>query len=269
MAPSKEMKELRDWLDEKFARSKEQVAEVREALDNTTAALQHNIDIMEGDIHELKIGSDKTKSDVKTHEAQIAALKEQIVVMDIKSRRQNLKFTGISEEVDKSTKECLLAFLQDTLKLNAAEIPITSVYRVGKLGQLKTRSKAKQRPRPIIATFGNLDQVNEIKQAAYRRPKGSKGGVEPDLPKEMAEARQAVYLNIIKPAKQAGKNIKWIRNSLYVDGKLVYNTSTTADKSSAPAVPVPVATTSTCTSARGWRDGSENESGTSPGNSNK
>ena len=224
MAPSKEFKELKEYLEGKFADTRQQISVLTESLDSTTAALQHNLDILEHDVHELKEDRDEMRSTIKACERRVSQLNEQVTAMEIRSRRQNLKFTDISEESNKSAEVCLSNFIKENLKIDMNSIKITSAFRVGKMSYPttpSTRSKAKQRPRPIIASFSDLNQVKLIKQAAYSRPKGSKGGVEPDLPKQIVEARQAAYIKFIKPAKQAGKKIKWIKDSLYIDGRLV------------------------------------------------
>ena len=203
MAPTKEFRELKEYLEGKFTDTKRQISELTESLDKTTAALQHSVEVIENDIHELQTDRDKMRSHIETQERRIGELTEQVLALDLRSRRQNLKFTDVTEELNQSPEKCLIKFLQEALKLDTTKLQITSAFRVGKLSYA-TRS-AVQRPRPIIASFGDLDQVRMIKQAAYSRPKGSKGGIEPDLPKQMAEARQAAYVKFIKPAKREGK----------------------------------------------------------------
>ena len=155
MAPTKEFRELKEYLEGKFTDTKKQISELTESLDKTTAALQHSVEVIENDIHELQTERDKMRSHIETQDRRIGELTEHVLALDLRSRRQNLKFTDVTEELNQSPEKCLIKFLQEALKLDTTKLQITSAFRVGKLSYA-TRS-AVQRPRPIIASLGDLD----------------------------------------------------------------------------------------------------------------
>ena len=91
------------------------------------------------------------------------------------------------------------------------DIELQRVHRLGKA----TRERAS--PRPIIARFLRYPDVTLVKKAAYKRSKGSKGGVVDDIPRKWHKIRKE-KASIVKDARAKGKKVYWRKDILYVDG---------------------------------------------------
>ena len=68
--------------------------------------------------------------------------------------------------------------------------------------------------------------IQAILNSAVKKPKGTKGGVRPDLPAKWAETRRDLYKNFVVPARKlkcpAGPvKVKWFQDQLELNGKKV------------------------------------------------
>ena len=183
----------------------------KEELSLKVSTIEKSVDILEGEVFDLKNVIDKLLQDKSILEEMISNLENDILQMDAYSRRENLLFFGLPEPADEDTEKTLRNFIKVDLKLKDEEIEFQRVHRLGKT------STGKKSPRPIIARFLRYPDVEMVKEAAYKRRKGSKGGVTEDIPWKWYKARKEKAA-LVKDAKASGKRVRWKKDILYIDG---------------------------------------------------
>ena len=93
--------------------------------------------------------------------------------------------------------------------------------RTDRVPQKKTENEEITKPRPILARFLRYRDVEKIMNRAFKRPKGSKGGVSQEIPYDWLQERKK-FDNTIKRAKIEKKKVRWTtRNKLYIDSVLI------------------------------------------------
>lgn len=102
------------------------------------------------------------------HQETERALRDKIEDLENRSRRNNLRFVGIPENI---TGDDLLTFLTtDMLQALGIDLPpdLRSIERVHRIGPPNPPGEGNRRPRPVIARYLNWSGKERILQA-YRR----------------------------------------------------------------------------------------------------
>ena len=148
--------------------------------------------------NELKEGAKFNKielSDVKrdTNKAQFDTekLRKQVLYLEAYSRRENLKFAGILENIPEgqqmeNTKELVYEFLEKELKIANPRDRI-EFHRIHRLGKPSWKG-----PRLIIARFPRFSDQEEVLSQARANPRLKEKDlyVYDDLPKDLYDLRK-------------------------------------------------------------------------------
>ena len=94
-----------------------------------------------------------------TH-VQVKLLQYKSIDAKARSRRSNLIFRGLSEELGEEPVSIIKSLLCDKLKLDADEIYIQRAHRIGRLEQRRRFGDAKHRP--IIVAFRDFQDKETV-----------------------------------------------------------------------------------------------------------
>lgn len=205
---------------------KSQKKKLEKNVEELEAGMQYNDD----DISDLQRDNKKLENDVYE-------LKKQLMYMENYSRRENLKFFGVQENIDPSysgndmdegssrqygtlenTKEVLYQFLEEQLKIERPreKIEFQRVHRLGKPNPLKSR--------PIIARFLRFSDREFVMEQARKHLKDDENlHVFDDIPKELYDLRKE-QIQKLKKARQRGYTAYFSKahpDKLFVNGKYV------------------------------------------------
>jgi len=224
-----------------------------ENLNKSVASIKESLAIIEKDVEALKEKTKKTSQkvndleesvdyndqdisdlqrDVKGLQHEVDNLKMQLLYQEHYSRRENLMFIGIQEEVGtqgdeenstvsnqntENTKEIIYNFMEQELQIQNARsrIEFQRVHRVG-----KERGK---KSRPIIAKFLRYCDREEVLFKARKLLKGKTYSVFEDMPKELYELRKA-QLKKRQNAKERGDTAYFSKkypDKLFINGKFI------------------------------------------------
>ena len=143
--------------------------------------------------------------------------KERAIKLESHSRRNNLIFYGVPEEVNETsvkTESLLYSFLEDEMKLKEDDIDGISIERAHRLGK---RNANGEKPRPIIAKF-SFHKNKELILSNARSLAGTVFGISQDFPREIVEIRRGL-VRVLKDAKKEGRDAKLVYDKLYINGQ--------------------------------------------------
>ena len=191
-------------------------------LEKKVTDLEESVKFNEEDISELRI-------DTKKNEVEIEEVRKQVLYLETYSRRENIKFVGIAEEIKntqdadrlsqqtENNKEVIYQFMEEHLKIEGARdrIEFQRIHRLGKPVAGKSR--------PIIARLLRYTDKELIMDQARKNLKGKHFSIFDDIPKELYEARKK-QLKKFKEARDKGKSVYFSKahpDKLFIDGKYV------------------------------------------------
>jgi len=143
--------------------------------------------------------------------------KERAIKLESHSRRNNLIFYGIPEEVNetsKKTESLLYSFLDNELKIKEDDIDGVWIERAHRLGK---RNASGEKPRPIIAKF-SFYKNKELILSNARTLAGTVFGISQDFPREIVELRRGL-VRVLKDAKKEGRDAKLVYDKLCINGQ--------------------------------------------------
>ena len=147
-------------------------------------------------------------------QGQIDALTSKNLYLESYSRRENIKFFSIPEDVGEDTEEILREFMERDLGYhNARSVELQRVHRIN-------RGNNVSGPRPIIARFLRFKNVEEI-FALGRRLEGTGYQMFRDLPQEIIKRRRE-QMPTLKKARRNGLKASFSRSQpdkLFINGK--------------------------------------------------
>ena len=191
-------------------------------MDTTVNQVEQSCKFISQENDDRKKELDKAKSEIKTLksnckslEDKSAKLETKVVDLESRSMRDNLLFCGIDESGEHENCERLIKQVcVDHLKMpEAKDMLIDRAHRLGVLKPNKTR--------PTVAKFHYYGQKEAVKSRPYDRAeelKQAKLGIGMQWP-QVREAKKALY-PIMQKEKQNGKDVKMIRDNLYINGTL-------------------------------------------------
>ena len=220
------------------------IEETISRLDSEVKVLNNQQKKLKKNVEELQEGMEYTEDDIsdlqrdnKKLENDVYELKKQLMYMENYSRRENLKFFGLLENIDASlnsmnveeglprqhdasenTKEIIYKFLEDQLKIDRprGKIEFQRVHRLGKPNPQKSR--------PIIARFLRYSDRELVMEQARKHLKDSETlHVFDDIPKELYDLRKE-QIKKLKEARQRGHTAYFSKahpDKLFVNGKYI------------------------------------------------
>lgn len=194
----------------------EEIKDIR----NSQEFAHHNIVTLQKSNQDLQ-------NTVKTLDEQIHAiskenktLKETMLDLQTRSMRDNLIFSGISEQTPDNPENLIKNFMKAQLKIPPDTVQNITFHRVHRLGKPSTKG-----PRPIIAKFEHFKQ-KELVRSRGRELKGTSFGLNEQYPHEINERRKVLY-PILKENRQNNRRASIIVDKLYIDGQLFRNSKIT------------------------------------------
>ena len=159
---------------------------------------------------------DSTDKLLQSHAQKLDVLLYKSINMEARGRRNNLIFWGLTERLKYDCSELLLSFLEDELEIDTTGMCIDRAHRLGR------RVNGYDPRRPMIVRFRDYTDTERILQQAYKL-RGTRFGVDRDYPKEIAEARRALYACTEAREARARRSKVQIRYParLFIDGQLV------------------------------------------------
>jgi ribA/ribD-fused uncharacterized protein len=189
-------------------------------LHNELKDLQSSLEFSQAEIKDLQSSSISMKADITTLQQENQGLKDQlqesakhIEVLEDKvdymenySRRDNLKFGGISESKGENCEEVLKLFLTNVLKITG-DIVFERVHRIGSADS----------NRDIIARF---HQYNDRRKVWEKRKElqGTKFTIREDFSSRLLKCRSLLY-PYLNAAILAGKKASYRYDKLCIEGK--------------------------------------------------
>lgn len=200
-----EIDQLKLWLSDKFENSTKESDDQNKKIDS----LINRFDKYEEQLFEVIITVSKLEKENVDLREENQKMKTQMNEIDARTRARNLRF-HIPDDEKNTPLQTVGEFISNNLKVEDKK-PLNA-RRI-----ITTNPASKKRTTQIVAQFMNEQDASVIKSAAYKRPKGSRGSVEDDLPIEWAQIRKSAYETHVKPAKAQSKKIRWFGDKLFID----------------------------------------------------
>ena len=218
--------EMNRKLDLVLARMEEiyTIKEKQKQLEKVNADLEKSLEFAHESIKILAVRVDTQAKTISELEKGVNNLrksasfeKERAIKLESHSRRNNLIFYGVPEEVNETsikTESLLYSFLEDEMKLKEDDIDGISIERAHRLGK---RNANGEKPRPIIAKF-SFHKNKELILSNARSLAGTVFGISQDFPREIVEIRRGL-VRVLKDAKKEGRDAKLVYDKLYINGQ--------------------------------------------------
>lgn len=203
--------ELRAYLDEQFAKINADNEAQTEALNQ----IKDRLDALESDTFDVHAMCAELKEENGRLKKEVQDMKWQLDQVDAYTRLDNLRFYNIPEKATENTEDVLITFIENNLQLDTKHMQFSVVHRLGPVTNANNRGG-----RCILARFLRRVDVNKVKAAAVKL-RGTKFGISEDLPASWAEIRRQAHPAIVRPAREAGKRVRWRGRKLFVDGREV------------------------------------------------
>ncbi|KAK3092329.1 hypothetical protein FSP39_001358 [Pinctada imbricata] len=168
---------------------------------------------LENDLKEQKCAITEIRKGinmVKNESDSVRDLEEKVTDLRCRSMKQNLIFTGLSNESrSEDTETKLRDFLYEQLEIDG-HIEFGNVHRFGRF--------VRGRDRPIVARFLYHNDMLNVKHNAYKL-KGTRYGISEQFPQEVENRRKQLY-PVMKRHKNAGDKVTLVRDRLYINNEL-------------------------------------------------
>lgn len=189
-----------------------------EALKDKTSTMEKTANEFDTGLNNLNAEVQELHKKIDEKEEEIQAVNDRYLYLEVYSRRENLRFLGISESAstEENTKEVVYNFLERELELeDARDIEFQRVHRIGK--------KTSGTSRPIIARFLKFPERQRVFKRALEVKDESEVKVYADYPKEIQERRKKQWPKM-KRAREEGKLASFSKkepDKLFIDGHFV------------------------------------------------
>ena len=169
----------------------------------------------------LEAEHDSTKQQMKSLQEKLDMSEAKVIQMEAKLLETNLRFSNIANFG--SPEDSVRNFMTATLNLPSDIVQNMQFLKCYKVGPPAPSSGSTNDNRTIIVHFLKPADTQLVKNAAFRKPKGTQGGVREDLPYAWATKRTELYKKFIQPARQDPEvikplKIKWRGADLEMNG---------------------------------------------------
>ena len=181
--------------------------------------VQSQLSVIDEQYKELKKTVDVLKETIIENKNEIDMLKKSLSAahdlineQERRSRRFNLRFTGVPENNDEN---CVL-IMQDLLEKVGVTVKLSTAHRLGK-------KDSNRSSRHMIVKVSHLVD----RDAIFRQMKTLKDKFKVSVFEDLSRRDYAVkksFGSIIKDARLAGKRVRFVNGKLYIDG-ILYNNS--------------------------------------------
>ena len=170
--------------------------------------------------------SDSFLEDLRVQVEHLQAEKDQLktkvsncdnttVVLQCRSMRENLIFTGIDEpefvpNEPEDTENTLRNFLQREMNINER----TAFHRVHRIGMFERENDA---PRPIVAKFERFKDREFVRTTAPKTLKGKPFGVRVQFPKVVEDQHKLLYPEMKRARANEQNKVRLVRDKLYIN----------------------------------------------------
>ena len=149
------------------------------------------------------------ENNIKRQDDEITHLRDQLLHNEARSMRSNLIFNNIPETNQNENPESVVrGFVEQKMGINTKEMEIERAHRLGKWRQGHNR--------PLVAKFLNFKDKEAIRQAAPRKLRNTKYGINEQYPKEISDRRK-LLVPIMKEERKHQKRAKLVVDKLYTD----------------------------------------------------
>ncbi|CAG2197849.1 unnamed protein product [Mytilus edulis] len=155
---------------------------------------------------ERQIENDNLKENFKQIEHSLLDLR-------CRSMKNNLIFSGLGFQQNENCEEKLRRFMHNELGIEF-HVELGNVHRFGKPGLNGTK--------PIVARFLYRKELEAVLRNTNKL-KGKSFGVNEQFPEEIETRRKKLY-PVLKKARQEGKQVKLVRDKLFINGKQYQST---------------------------------------------
>lgn len=163
---------------------------------------------------------------VVSHE-RLRLLEYKQIDIEARSRAPNILITGVIESRDENCLEIAADIMKTRLELDPSSFVILRAYRMGRI--IRPRAShlgpsPKPKPRHIMVTFSQAIEVDCLMENAFKL-KGSNIGLSRDFPKEISDARKALWPRYKEARETYGpKQVKILYPAaLQIKNRVVYN----------------------------------------------
>ena len=170
---------------------------------------KQELDLLE---EELKITKDQIvimEGRLIRAEKETDNLKEQYLITEARSMRDNLMFYNIPESskgAQEDASKTLKSFLADEVRINDEELKQVRFDRVHRIGQKKN-----DKPRVIVAKFNPSYGKNIVMRHCKNLDRAKRYGVNEQLPRELEERKNTYCLNFARLGMlNRSRNGQWI-----------------------------------------------------------
>ena len=170
------------------------------------------------DIENLTKMCKTVENKAKSLQDEKIALESKVLDLECRSMRENLLFYGIAEKTGENCENLVKEFCADRLLIeNVDQITIDRAHRVG---FASTRG-----PRPIVVKFHSYKSREIVRNKSFETDisaelKRTEHGVGVQWPKQVRDARKELR-PIWERENQKGNRVRYVRDKLYVNGRLV------------------------------------------------
>lgn len=158
---------------------------------------------------------------------RINVLEYKSIDLEARSRRNNLIFRGIPEELlNENCDQLIRQFIRSELDIDPSEVCIQRAHRLGRPLLRHSRNSSHAQPRPLIVCFRDYQDVERVLTNAYRLRNKPSLGINRDYPLEIVQARSSIWPDY-KAAKSANP-----KGSVFIGfpAKLIINNQVVRDE---------------------------------------
>ena len=188
-----------------------------------SAGLMHSVSHTAESVHDLHQENSDLRQKCRILEGrlvraekEISEVKEQLLMQEARSMRDNLVFFNIPESKNESCEGVLRKFLMDEMKISESDMKKIRFDRVHRSGQHHPNQQG--HPRVMVAKFNPYEGRQIVLSHVKNLDKTKNFGVNEQLPRQMAE-RKKQLLPRYKDARLAKKDVRWNMDKLVIEGK--------------------------------------------------
>jgi len=185
-----------------------------QSMDTANTSANKDIEDLQQENDELKNHCRILEGRLTRAEKELEDLREQFLVQEARSMRDNIKFYNIPETQDEVCEDAVRKFLSKEMKISDNDLNKIKFDRVHRTGQYRRGQN-----RVIVAKFNPYEGRQIVFNHVKYLDRSKNYGISEQLPRELAE-RKKQLIPVYKQAKREKRNAKWSMDKLIIDGKV-------------------------------------------------